>query len=132
VGRADPEVQPDLAQGRRVAAVADRLGDELEDLALPVREDAARIVANQSQRAHVSLRRSFAVVMAVVVVVKILPPRPLLNMRSVRNRCAVCQLFLLAPFVGSFGPPRPSKSCMGSPETDQPYVRGTRASVVHP
>src|SRR6185312_1559649 len=37
------------------------------------------------------------------VVVKILPPRPLLNMRSVRNRCAVCQLFLLAPF----GPPRP-------------------------
>src|SRR5450432_983102 len=41
IGRANSEVEPNLAQGRRVAALADRLRDEIEDLALSVREDAA-------------------------------------------------------------------------------------------
>ena len=53
VRRTDAEVQADLAQGRRVAAIADGLRDEVEDLALAIREGAPRVIANQRQRAHV-------------------------------------------------------------------------------
>src|SRR5204862_6871279 len=53
VRRFDTEVQADLAERRRVAALADGLRDEGEDLALAIRQDPARVVANQRQRAHV-------------------------------------------------------------------------------
>src|SRR6185312_2160389 len=52
VRRADPELKADLAQGRGVAALADRLGDELQNLALAIGENAPRVVAYESQRAH--------------------------------------------------------------------------------
>src|SRR3954470_4668995 len=45
-------MQADLAQCRRGAPFADGRGNEVENLALAIREDAARVVANQRQRAH--------------------------------------------------------------------------------
>src|SRR6185369_13482908 len=72
VGGPDAEVKPDLAQRGRIAPLPDRGRDEVQDLLLPLGQNPARVVSNQSERAHVNLL-----------------VRRLLNRRMVRNRCAV-------------------------------------------